>query len=348
MTAPRDTRPSNLQDRARRARYRLLAQAAREAGFDTIVTAHHLEDQAETLLLRLARGSGVYGLAAMRDEGEVDGVHLSRPLLGVPKAVLEGIAGASGLTVVADPSNADPRFDRVRIRSAMPLLAEHGLTAARLGEAAARLGRAASALDQYAAALLRERFAADAFGVVRGPAAAFGEVPEETGLRALALILRAVGGADYTPEMEGVEAMRAALLAGEGALARRTLHGVVLSVRDGVLVAAREWGREGLPDVPAAGAATLVWDGRFKVGIPPGDVGLSVGPLGRSGRSLCAPGADQSALRTSPGLFRNGTLVAVPEGVQAMDEGGQPDRLAAECLVGRRLGLADSPTEPRP
>lgn len=349
MTARRGERPGNLQDWARRARYRLLAQAARDAAFDTIVTAHHLEDQAETLLLRLARGSGVYGLAAMRDEGEADGVRLARPLLGVPRAILAGISAASGLAVVADPSNADPRFDRVRIRSAMPLLAEQGLTAARLGETAARLGRAAAALDHYAAALLRERFTADAFGVVRGPAAGFGEVPEEVGLRALALILRAVGGAEYTPEIESVEAVRGALLAaGGGALARRTLHGVVISVRNGVLLAAREWGREGLPDVPVTGAATLVWDGRFRVAIPPAGDELRIGPLGRSDRRLRAPGADRNALRTAPGLFQNGTLVAVPDGVLADDEGAQPDRLAAECLVGRRLGISDSPPGPRP
>ena len=88
MRAPARPAGGNLQDWARRARYACLAAAAREAGFDTIVTAHHQDDQAETFLLRLARGSGVYGLAAMPEEGTYEGLALGRPLLDVPRAEL--------------------------------------------------------------------------------------------------------------------------------------------------------------------------------------------------------------------------------------------------------------------
>ncbi len=132
MKAPKRPPGGNLQDWARRARYSLLAEAAHEAGFDTIVTAHHEDDQAETFLLRLARGSGVYGLAAMPEEGSFDGVALARPLLSVPREALRKIAAASGLSVVDDPSNLDLRFDRVRVRAAMPGLAAIGLTPKRL------------------------------------------------------------------------------------------------------------------------------------------------------------------------------------------------------------------------
>ena len=92
MSVPKRGAGGNLQDWARRARYRLLAEAAGDAGYDTIVTAHHEDDQAETFLLRLARGSGVYGLAAMPEEGTAEGVALARPLLHVPRATLREVA----------------------------------------------------------------------------------------------------------------------------------------------------------------------------------------------------------------------------------------------------------------
>lgn len=333
----------NLQDWARRVRYGLLAGAARDAGFDTIVTAHHLDDQAETFLLRLARGSGVYGLAAMPEENVVEGVALVRPLLAVPRAALVSASEESGLALARDPSNADPRFERVRMRALMPALADEGLTAQRLADTAGRIGRAAAALDHYTQAFLAESFEADGFGTVGGAADAFATVPEEIGLRALALILKAVGGADYTPRLDGVEAIHRSIVS--GASFRRTLHGVVIAAKGGRFTARREWGRRGLAAVAAPAGATLVWDARFKVEVPRLAGDLGVGPLGRSERRLRSPNADRGTLGALPGLYQDGTLVAVPESVFAADRGAPLDNLAVSCVVGRGLGLG---TAPRP
>lgn len=333
----------NLQDWARRVRYACLVSAAHEAGYDTIVTAHHEDDQAETFLLRLARGSGVYGLAAMRDEERLDDVLLARPLLAVPRAELDAIVHESGLKTVADPSNLDPRFDRVRIRKLMPALAEHGLTSVRLAETAARLRRAAQALDLYATHFLQAHFQADAFGVVRGEVAAFKTVPEEVALRSLARILRAVGGADYTPQLSAVELLHRAL-ATEKKL-KRTLSGVLVEVLDGQLMASREWGRAGLPETPVSRGETLLWDGRFQVEIPALAGMLSVGPLGRSGRRFRAAAARRAAVEAVPGLYRNGKLVAAPIGIEAADEDEPLAGFPVKCLVGQRLGLADGAPE---
>lgn len=344
MRPPEGYAGGNLQDWARRARYGCLVAAAREAGFDAIVTAHHRDDQAETFLLRLARGSGVYGLAAMPQENAIDGVDLVRPLLGVPREALAGIAADSGLPLVADPSNADPRFERVRWRTLMPELAKHGLTAERLAETAGRLGRAAAALDHYTHAFLRQRFEVSPFGMVGGPAEAFATVPEEVGLRALALILKAVGGADYTPRLERIEALyRAILEASASAELKRTLHGVVIAVRGGRLTAGREWGREGLAEIAAAPGARLLWDSRFHVEVPRLPGALGVGPLGRSERRLRSPLADKATLKALPGLYQDGTLVAVPQSIEAADRGGPLADLAVECVVDRGLGLAGPP-----
>src|SRR5688500_5652893 len=268
MRAP-ERASGNLQDWARRARYGCLAAAAETAGFDTIVTAHHQDDQAETFLLRLARGSGAYGLGAMAEEGSLNGLRLVRPLLGVPRRKLAELADASGLAIADDPSNSDPRFDRVRMRGLMPSLAEHGITAKRLAGTADRLRRAAAALDHYAEALLKEHFHADVFGVVAGPAAALAAVPEEIGLRALALILRAAGGAEYTPPLDRIEALREAILAAsEGGAVKRTLHGVVVTAESGRLAARREWGRQGPAAIAAPAGSTLLWDRRFSIRVP--------------------------------------------------------------------------------
>lgn len=339
--APPRPPAGNLQDWARRVRYRLLAEAARAAGFDTIVTAHHRDDQAETFLLRLARGSGVYGLAAMAEESIAERITLARPLLRVSRDRLAEIAAASGLPTIDDPSNADLKFDRVRMRALMPRLAEEGLTAERLAATAAQLRRAATALDHYASELLRVHFAADAYGVVSGKTHALVDAPEEVALRALALMLRAVGGADYTPALEGVEALRQAVVGAQAEeTVARTLHGVAVTTEQGHLTARREWGRTGLPALPAHAGSTLVWDGRFRVDIPslPGD--LRIAALGSAAAPLHAASGDRAAVRALPGLFRNGTLVAAPAGISAA---APLQALAAECLVGQRLMAAARP-----
>jgi tRNA(Ile)-lysidine synthase len=209
--------------------------------------------------------------------------------------------------------------------------------------------RAAAALDHYTQAFLAEHFAVDTFGSVGGPAEAFAGVPEEIGLRALALILKAVGGADYTPRLDRVEAVYRAILEPQpGAGLKRTLHGVVVATKDGRLTARREWGRNGLAAVAAPAGATLVWDSRFRVEVPRLAGKLGIGPLGRSERRLRAPHADRGALSALPGLYQDGTLVAVPERVFAADRGAPLDDLPVSCVVGQGLGLRPAPGFPQP
>ena len=108
---------SNLQARAREARYELLGTWARGRGIAAVATAHHLDDQAETLLMRLARGAGIGGLGSVRTRRPlVKGAELVRPLLGWRKSELTALVKAAGLEPVDDPSNRDPRHDRVRMR----------------------------------------------------------------------------------------------------------------------------------------------------------------------------------------------------------------------------------------
>ena len=111
----------NLQDRARAARYAALAGWMKERGLSALATAHHADDQAETLLMRLNRGSGLAGLAGVRPRTNLPGTNLAllRPLLGWRREELGELVAAAGLDPALDPSNEDPRFDRVRIRKAL-------------------------------------------------------------------------------------------------------------------------------------------------------------------------------------------------------------------------------------
>ena len=175
---------SRLQEKARAARYRLLVAHAREIGADCIVTAHHADDQAETVLMRMARGSGIAGLAGMRPVAILDGLSLVRPLLDIPKSGLVAFCHAQGLAVAEDASNINPRYARVRFRLLADTLAGQGLTARRLAQLAQRAARADDALAAMAQTLAKE-------AVTRGPEGASVNFrallagPEEAGLRVL-------------------------------------------------------------------------------------------------------------------------------------------------------------------
>ncbi len=199
---------TRVQERAREARYRLLADHARTIGAGTIVTAHHADDQAETVLFRLMRGSGVAGLSGMAPMSERDGLAIARPLLGVAKNALIAFAHARGAAFVEDPSNADPRYARPRLRALIKGLAAEGLDPEGLARLARRAAEADEALERMtdevearlgangsvdAGALFSAPIAIVQRILVRRIAAAGGREPSRIGLEkieALALRLR--------------------------------------------------------------------------------------------------------------------------------------------------------------
>src|SRR3954451_20336059 len=138
---------TGLPAAARDARYRLLAKAARAAGATHVLTAHTRDDQAETLLMRMSRGSGIAGLGAMARQSPRDGIVLSRPLLEIPKARLLATLYKAKIGFADDPTNRDTRFARPRLRQLMPALAAEGFDARNLARLASRLARANAALE---------------------------------------------------------------------------------------------------------------------------------------------------------------------------------------------------------
>jgi tRNA(Ile)-lysidine synthase len=254
----RGERPqTGLQEKARAARYALLAEEARALGAGAIVTAHTLDDQAETLLMRMAAGSGLAGLAGMALRGETHGVALLRPLLGIPKSRLLATCAARGLAFAQDPSNVDPRFARVRWRRLLPELAREGLGASRLGLLAERLARADAALQARAAQIFAALSTSGEGDERRLDLAALCREPDEIVIRVLALALaeaRAADDAGETPlRLARLEdcALALAAAARAGRALRRTLGGFRLSLSPG-------------------GALTLTREGERRRGIHPG------------------------------------------------------------------------------
>jgi tRNA(Ile)-lysidine synthase len=310
---------TGVQAAAREARYRLLAEACLAEGIGDLFVAHHLEDQAETFLMRLARGSGVDGLAGMAVARDLGGVRLVRPLLDVPRARLTATLEKAKLEAILDPSNENERFDRVKARRIMGELAALGLDARRLADTAAHMGRVRAALDADTRALVAAHARLAPEGYARIETQALLDAPEEIGFRTLSEILKWVGGSDYPPRFEALTSLYAAIAS--GALGRgRTLNGCKLAATPSGLVALRE-------TVAAMKAAPVrlrtgeagVWDGRFEVRLAQAPRGIfEVRALGLDGlaaagvRKLALPDAPKAVLPTLPALWRGETPVAAP------------------------------------
>ncbi len=212
----------NLQSEARDARYAALAGWLAAGGLGALATAHHADDQAETLLARLGRSSGVAGLAGVRLRGVVpgSGIPLLRPLLGWRRSELAAVITAAGITAVDDPSNHDPRFDRVRLRQA--LAGVDWLDPAAIAQSAAHLADADAALEWAARREFSEYVTRDGPGLTYRPHA-----PRAIALRVLAMIVQELDGA--RPRGGALARLFDALLAREtasiGNLVARPLNG---------------------------------------------------------------------------------------------------------------------------
>ncbi|MBB2168971.1 tRNA lysidine(34) synthetase TilS [Gluconacetobacter aggeris] len=296
---------SGMADRARRARYAALSAACRRAGIVDLLLGHHARDQAETMLIRRRAASGPDGLACMGAVTFTGDLRLVRPLLDIEPATLRGTLRRAGLEWVEDPSNADRRAERARLRAT---LCADPPAVMRLRAEAREAGIARMVRDAEQALWL-----ARGVTVAEGGWVALAEDPACP--RALAFLLRAVSGRDYLPPARAVAALcadpRPATLAGSclvatgAALRRAGLRWLLL----------RE---EAAMQAPIPAAEGCVWDGRFVLSAPRGaDLrGVSVGPAGPPGRWM--PSLDWKApwparaLRTVPALLRAGQVVGVP------------------------------------
>lgn len=315
-TGPKPT--SGIQEAAREARLGLLADWCHDNGVLHLSLAHHRDDQVETLLMRVARGSGVDGLSGMAMVRWEGSVRILRPFLDLPRERLRATCRAHGETWVEDPSNASPAFARGRLRAASGLLAAEGFRAESLLDTARRATRARTALESSAALLLGKIacFHPEGWATIRDRELL--DAPEEIALRALAGTLDAVGGQAYAPRDESLMRLLAGLR--QGLDRTRTLGGCVVMPRGGGVVIARE---------PEAAASTVslapggraVWDRRLRIDLAAtAPANVVIAKLGEEGWRRAAETRDDlvrlglplPVRLTLPGLWVGRKLVGVP------------------------------------
>jgi tRNA(Ile)-lysidine synthase len=226
------SKPSaDIEAAAREARYRLMGDWLRANGLRALYVAHTEDDQAETFLLRLARGSGLDGLSAMQERARFPvssaaNLHLVRPLLSVSRTTLREHLVSRSLPWIEDPMNVDPRFARARIRAAWPALEALGLERARIADAAAHVSRAREALDWATLAVAQRTVRIDG-NVAAVDSHAFVQAPREVALRLLARLLMVLGGQDYRPRFDSLERLFDGIA--RGSYRGATLHGCIVA-----------------------------------------------------------------------------------------------------------------------
>jgi tRNA(Ile)-lysidine synthase len=318
-----DKPTTGIQTVARDARFHLLRDHATHIGADAIVFAHTRDDQAETVLMRLARGSGADGLGGMDPVSTRDGMTILRPLLTIPKSRLIATLRHRGIAWIEDPSNANDTFERVRWREASEYLTTLGLTATPLAETARRLRRARTALDTVAAHQMNPEA-----GVVRLDPLGFAIVtwpellrqPDEIRLRVLIRLIERVGGAGVPVPLARLEAMTETL---DWRMPVGRTLGRVMFMR-GVahpehILLVREPGHTPAEPLMLSPGESATFDGRWRLGLSVAcPHPLHIAALGGDGWRQVAsqlttqPTAPREALHALPAAWDGATVSAVP------------------------------------
>nr|WP_241188116.1 tRNA lysidine(34) synthetase TilS [Pseudohalocynthiibacter aestuariivivens] len=296
----------NLPDRARQARYCLMTEWARNNGIDDIALGHTADDQAETLLMRLARRAGIDGLAAMASRRVMDRVTFHRPMLRMTRAALRADLTQRGVSWIDDPSNADGAYRRVRARRALEVLVPLGLTAEGLTQSAHHLAEARATLAYYAA--IEARNAVDFHsGDVLLDRARMAALRPDIARRILSAALGWVAGPGYGARGREIDTALQAISAGQ----QTTLYGCVIMAGSNQVRIIREL--EAVKSLQATPGA--LWDGRWRL-TGPDLPGAEIRALGSEGRIACPDwretGLPRGSIEAGPGVWQRDTLIAAP------------------------------------
>lgn len=315
---------ANRQEAARHARYRLLHDYCASENISHLLLAHHLNDQAETFLIRLARGSGVDGLAAMQPCSKRHGLTLLRPVLGVPKTRLIATLEAYDQPWIEDPSNHNAEYARTGIRALAPALETAGIDASDLAATASRMARARDYLEQQTAEAYRTCVTEKPEGEMLINSANLLALHPEIGLRVLADVLRRMNGHHLRPRFSELEALYQHLQH------PRTLAGCLFTPANGMVRVQRE--AAALSDATTVVAGqTLQWDGRFLITIAKDFplTGATIGALGEAGYAAIKPALPRGVLgrdtaRLLPALWHLEKPLLVPH-IGYVDASAQAD-----------------------
>lgn len=260
---------SRLHQQARQARYRLLLDACRHHGVLCLLFGHQREDQAETILMRFAKGSGVDGLVGIPAEAHMDDVRILRPLLSISKTRLVATCVEAKVDYVTDPSNNLEKFARGRLRRVMPLLRDEGLTIDRIIDFGARAAETRDVLDFYTTEFLKQFTHQDDYGVITIDKKELSKIPRAIALRSLSLALQNIYTEEYPPTRAALSLLLDAVRS-EEEMPPYTLNGCLVSCRQDQIVIIRELSAVTETKTIDAGQS-VVWDGRWRVSLSSGN-----------------------------------------------------------------------------
>ncbi len=310
---------SRLHITARKARYHLLTEACRHHGITRLLLAHHREDQAETILMRLAKGSGIDGLVGIPERSIVNGIEILRPFLTIEKERLIATCISNQVPFIIDSSNSSPKFARGRLRRVMPLLTNEGLTIERLIDLGERAAIVKDALEHYTHAFLTQATQRDASGALHIDLNKLRAEPRAVGERALTACLQHLHPQDYAPEHVSLASLYKALLP-DAVMPSRTLHGCIIGTKNKKCTVMREV--DSIDIMPIHRGETVLWDRRWRVTLPDNadEPSCLIKPLGFPQHEILdrlAPGLLRqfpvAQTRASlPGLWVGNTLSCIP------------------------------------
>lgn len=294
----------NLQDQARRARYRALGDWAEKQSLRQVALGHTLDDQAETFLMRLARGAGIDGLSPLATRFELGQTVFLRPLAWERRTDLQAYLQHKGIKWIEDPSNEDDRFDRVKARRALQVLAPLGLTVESLALSMGNLDQARQTLQNLAQDVARTCIR-DMSGDLVFDRTILACAGAETQRRLLVGMILFLSGHGYPPRRDAVEELRQAIAHGR----QITLAGCLLSHNDGESRLTREF--NAVKD--AVCPTDHLWDGRWVLD-GPHNPGLTIRALGEAVTDTPwrDSGLPRRSLLSSPAIWREDALVAAP------------------------------------
>ena len=330
----------NVEAQARDARYAAIDAWCNTHNVLHVLLGHHLDDQAETVLMRLGRGSGVDGLAGMAAIGWHHNRRILRPLLSIRKQQLVAFLKARNQPWLEDSSNLDARFTRNKLRQLLPALEETGIYAERLADTATRMGLARQSLASATADALAHSATVWPEGYATFSGTALPAQNEEIGLRFLANLLQTIAGQPYRGRLSKLRNLYAEIVAGLDVT--RSLGGCLIMPKDEVIWIVRE---------PAAiqkrqpiNTDRGVWDARWQWACPPPhSVPVHIGALGEEGwrevREECNSPAPKEALVALPAFWHLDELIAVPHISWQKNDAN----LTASACFSPAKSLADAP-----
>lgn len=297
----------NVQDEARKARLGMITAWAAQENVTHVALGHTKDDQAETVLLRLARGSGVDGLSGMAAQRVDERLTWVRPLLHARREDLRAYLVARNILWVDDPSNDDLKYDRVKARQALAHLDGLGITIDGLVATADRMQDARKALEDATLALAESCVEVSDAGEVRIDTAIFNTAPDELRFRLFSATLKWISGSTYRPRFDSLRGVLARIDTDNG----QTLLGCIIRSISGNIVVRREPAR-----VNAPCSIDAIWDYRWVVTQTGTQKADEIAALGEDGLRMCEnwreTGHAREVLLASPALWANGLLVAAP------------------------------------